>query len=274
MTHGGPVVNCGSRGVDLQKAIDTAAAGQTLRITGNCSGGPYVIRKDVRLVGVTQEATLSAPSATGAYVLAVSGKVQVELRDFTIDGTGNQAALNIQRGAVASVSGLTIPSGKFGIVLEFNSHADIYANKIQHLTDTAIYLQHNASATITSNQLKSNLNNVGVAFNSSAVLESNSIRAATNVGVFVGRLSTVILIGNTITENAGGGVLLEPDYALVAIPSPNVVATPSPNTIEFNGNSADVICKDKGVYEADAPVKSATQRAAIASGCTVAGSIF
>jgi len=143
------------------------------------------------------------------------------------------------------VSGLTIPTGKFGIVVEFNSHADIYASSINHLAGTAIYLQHDASATITGNRLEGNLNNVGVAFNSSAVLDANSIRAASNVGVFIGRMSTVILVGNTITQNTGGGVLLQPDYALVA-------AVDSPNTIELNGNS-DVICEDKGIYQADTP---------------------
>jgi len=262
----GPVINCGSRGVDLQKFIDIASPGQTLRITGNCSGGPYLIDKSLKLVGVNGAATLSAPSVTGGYVLAVTGRVQVELRDFSIDGTGNQAALDIQRGATALVSGLTIPTGKFGIVVEFNSHADIYASSINHLAGTAIYLQHDASATITGNRLEGNLNNVGVAFNSSAVLDANSIRAASNVGVFIGRMSTVILVGNTITQNTGGGVLLQPDYALVA-------AVDSPNTIELNGNS-DVICEDKGIYQADTPAKSSTRRAAIASGCTVKGSIF
>jgi hypothetical protein len=152
-------------------------------------------------------------------------------------------------------------------VVEFSSHADISASNISHLADTAIYLQHGASATIADTRLEGNLNNVGVAFNSSAILDANTIQAASNVGVYVGRMSTVILIGNSITQNAGGGVLLQPDYALV-------VTTGSPNTIELNGSIADVICEDKGIYQAYTRANSSTQRTAISSGCTVAGSIF
>jgi nitrous oxidase accessory protein NosD len=257
-----PFFDCGVRGVNLQKMIDLAPPGATLRIKGNCATGPYAISKTMNLVGVDSGATLSAPSGSPWAVLTVRGKVQVELASMTIDATGNNSGLDIQKTANVSVSELVISHGKYGIVVDFNSHADIESSDINH-NGSGISIERNSSAIITASKIENNANNVVLEFNSSAVLTNNAIRAG-NVGVHVARFSSVILAGNTITENAQG-ILIFPQYGFVGTISP-------PNTIQ--NNTTDVQCEDKGIFDASVPSNSTTHRAAIAAGCAVVGSIF
>lgn len=260
--RGLPFFDCGVRGVDLQKRIDLTPEGATLRIRGTCATGPYVISKTMNLVGADSGATLSAPSGSPYAVLTVRGRVQVKLASLTIDATGNNAGLDIQKTANVAVSELSISHGKYGIVVDFNSHADIDSCDIGR-NEIGVAIERNSSAIINASKIENNSNNVGLEFNSSAVLTNNSIRAG-NVGVFVARLSTVVLAGNTITENAQG-VLIFPQYGFVGTPSP-------PNTIQ--NNKIDVQCEDKGIFDASVPSNSITRRAVIAPGCAVFGSIF
>ena len=89
-------VNCNSEGKDLQKAIDHAPVGATLFISGNCDTGPFLLSRDIELIGIGSP-TLSAPG--GGFATVNIQRTSVTLQNLTIDATGTEIGIYFEGGS-------------------------------------------------------------------------------------------------------------------------------------------------------------------------------
>lgn len=262
-------VNCNSPSEDLQKEIDSAKSGSELRVVGNCDDGPYVIRKDLTLVG-NPNATLSTQSG-GSHVLIIldhavqvlsltvdaqgtqaggiiASGASVEIRDVVVDGASN-TGIQVSESSSARIEDSTIRNNGIGVLIFGSAHALLQRNDIYGNTFDGVSLTLSSSGNLgPGNDIYSNGQGVVVNGNSSIFLNGDTIRDNTRNGLFVVRSSFV-----------NGGF-------------------PAVNTIEDNGvgdpNVADVTCLSRGFLEFGTPNISSTKTTIISADCDVSGAIF
>lgn len=257
------VVKCNSPNVDLQDAIDDAKAGATLDVTGPCDDGPYFIfGKNLNLRGFGGGATLSAPA--GSDIVLIIRGATVTLRDLTIDADDTGVGISVEGSSIevkrvvvedASAEGLRVDGSSFaivtnsvfdndgvGVVITGSSNAFLFGNTMQNNGNVGIVVNLNSSATVQDNDI---INNV--------------------VGLLVTKMSSAILADNLIENNTGPGILIANQYGYLSTES-------LPNTIQ--GNTPDVECQARGIFEAQVTNASATAIISKSPDCTVLGFIF
>ena len=130
---GAATINVNCPPDNLQTAIDNAQPGDTISITGTCTGN-FLVRNDkVRVFIQPSGAPLSA----------------------TINGGGSGTALDI-RGKAISVTGMIITGGAQGIVVQRGANAVLDGNIVQNATAQGITVTSLAFAVIINNEVKSN----------------------------------------------------------------------------------------------------------------------
>ena len=119
--------NC-SRGIPLQTAIDLSLPGETLELSGTCSGPFTITAKNLALM-----------SRNGAV----------------IDG-GGKDALTISGPARVRLNGLTLQNGKNGISAASGAQLMIESSSVQNNSLNGLFLAGGSSATITVSKTNDN----------------------------------------------------------------------------------------------------------------------
>ena len=189
------------KGPNLQRAIDEAAGGTTLRLQGLCVGN-FTIGKDLSLIGITTTPAYGAPTLDGnaaGTVLSVSGG-SVNLKNLTItngsaSGIFNTGAL-ILRGSTSVTENTALPNGV---------GAGIDNRGTLILKDSSSVTGNNAGA----NGVGGGVYNFG-----GTLILKDSSSVSGNTALFAGgieNIGTVVLKGSSsvsgnTTVAAGGGI--------------------------------------------------------------------
>ncbi len=144
-----------SRGISLQTAINFSLPGETLLLSGTCSGPVVITSKNL---------TLWSKS------------------NAIIDG-GNKDAVTVNGPARVTLNGLTIQHGKNGVTGAAGAQLTILDSAIQNNTLNGIFLDGNSSATISGTSTNQNANNGLDAEASSSVILTGKYESEEN-GVF------------------------------------------------------------------------------------------
>ena len=257
------VVNCNSPNVDLQDAIDDAEAGATLDVKGPCDDGPYFIfGKNLNLRGFGGGATLSAPA--GSDIVLIIRGATVTLRDLTIDADDTGVGISIE-GTSIEVDGVVVEdaSGE-GLRVDGSSFA-IVTNSEFNNDNVGVAITGSSNAFLFGNTMQNNVSvGIVVALDSSATVQDNDI-INNGVGLVVTKMSSAILADNLIENNSGPGILIANQYGYLSTESlPNII----------QGNTPDVECQARGIFEAQVTNASTTLSTIISGDCTVFGTIF
>jgi nitrous oxidase accessory protein NosD len=191
-------VNC--PGQNLQAAIDGANAGDTINVTGTCSGNINVT-KMLTLDG-QNSATLTAASGTVIYLSPNS-----RLKRFTVKG--GQVAVgvhHVRQPAWIENNIIELADGD-GIFL-VNSYAIITGNTIRRNDVSGIHVASNSTAIVQDNLIVNNGNGVIVDTSSEGGISNNSIKLSAQNGVLVKQVSFARISGNVINDNGGSGILV------------------------------------------------------------------
>ncbi len=216
-------VNCPTD--SLQTAIDNANPGDSIFVSGTCTGN-FLIRNDkVRVFIQPSGACLSA----------------------TINGGASGTALDI-RGKAISVTCMIITGGANGIVVQRGSNAVLDQNLVQSATNQGITVTSLAFAVITNNEVKSNADDgiaisessdARIGYNNSAngPAGPNNIHNNGNRGIVVSRSSAARITSNNIHNNTSDGIRAARGAQIDA----------STNTIDGNGGDGIFVTENSAL---------------------------
>ncbi|MFG2329160.1 hypothetical protein ACGFMM_05990 [Streptomyces sp. NPDC048604] len=175
-------VDCWKNPAALRLAIDSATAGETLKVSGTCTG-PFVITRNLNLIGA-DKAVLDGNFA-GSTVSVGGAGVRVRLHDLTIiNGTGNVVNNQNLGGGILNNAGSTVEvTGT-----ELRNNAAQFGGGIANLSVAggAVTLDH-------------------------SVLRDNTA-SVSGGAVFVGQQGTFSAIHSLLRDNTaqhGGGILAD-----------------------------------------------------------------
>jgi parallel beta-helix repeat protein len=217
-------VDCNAGG-KIQTALNAAANGDTILVTGECNESVSV-RDELARLTIDGQGTAKVHALAGA-----NSAIQVLGRNITIKGftiTGGRSAITVLRGGSALIDTNTIEESGNGISVQQNGHARIVNNTIQSNATSGIAVQESSIARI------------GYLDVAGPVM-GNAIRDNAGPGVIVQRGSAATLTGNAISGNDGPGVLV----------SRGSHADLSGNTIDANGSDGVVITVNSDVQLGD-----------------------
>jgi nitrous oxidase accessory protein NosD len=256
----GQSVKCDSEGRELQKAIDKAPPGSTIRLSGLCATGPYFVQKNLTLIG---PATLAGAPSDGA-VISVTGAT-VTFLNITINAAGAQYGI-FSRGSTIAVQDVKVTdSGGSGIHVAHTSFANIEnLNLIDN--DVGVYITESSSAAISNARIEgSRTFGIHVIAASSAIISETEMVNGNHAGLAINIMSNASLFSSIIEGNQGPGVLVADIYS-------SVLLREEVNTL--SGNNPDVQCFPRGYVRVDAPQLSSTKTSQIIPGCILVGSLF
>jgi parallel beta-helix repeat protein len=255
--------NCGSQGQGLQKRIDTLPEGSTLNITGSCTDGPFIIRKDLNLIG-SGSATLSAPDGSGDVVIVQLSNVRLGNLNLDVSGTNTGILL---MGASVEMWGLTVEGATGpGIDVAEGSYANIDSCQIRNNGSTGIVIRGSSGAFVADNTIEGNgAIGITVEMSSSANLSGNNIDGNA-YGINVWESSSIFLVNNTIKNSTQDGLLVRRNGLVRTVNPPN----------EFSDNlGTDVVCKERGILEfTEGPQVPSSGTAWDDGTCLIFGNIF
>lgn len=262
-SEGGANVNCDSNGVSLQNKIDNASIGATLYISGHCDDGPFVIRKNLGLIGFGS-ATLSAP--IGSNWVVVVEDATVKLSNLNIDADGANTGI-LFVGASALIPTVVVEDAtNVGIDVASSSSVRICCgSEIRNNGNIGIEIRESSNGGVADTTIEGHSVGLNVDMAGSANTANNIING-NDYGIIVTEKSSIFLGGSTITHSING--LTVGTHGLVRTVSP-------PNT--FGSNSGvDVVCGNRGTLEfQDGPQVSTTTGTTDDDGsCLIFGSIF
>ena len=253
-------VNC-STGADLQRAIDQAAGGAVLQLTGDCARGPYFIFKDLTLIGVGQT-VLSAP--TGDRVLHVGG-AKVSLQHININGIGSVYGLIVEERGSAALDDVHIDGATAtGLLIQLTSYASVVNSQFTH-SGIGVNVLSSSSAWIVDSEATSNAAYGIQARTSSSIQLINTRMSQGSAGLVIDESSSAEISGATIQQNTGPGLWVP--HSAFARFTANL-----PVTIENNGT--DIVCGHYGNVLFDAPITSSTKTTALDPACYVENAPF
>ena len=208
----------------VQRAVDRARPGATIRVTGTCNENLVIpVTADQLTLDGGGTATLHGPDPALNTIQARAVR-QLTIKGFTI--TGGRAGVSIDRGASAVVEGNKIEqAGRFGVIIGSWSTANIFNNVIENNGSHGIYVTGNAWVFI------------GFATADDTVASPNLIRFNGVHGINVSWSAAARIAGNTISDNARNGVNVERASQ----------ATISDNTIDHNGGHGVFVTENSGV---------------------------
>lgn len=182
-------VNCPTD--SLQAAVNAAAPGDLINVTGNCTENVDVKPDKMRVTLDGQNtATITATSAA-LPALQIRGKA-ILVRNFTVSG-GSEGIL-VNRGSNAFIQNNVIQGNQTGIAIIDLAFAVIIGNTISQNSSSGILVSETSSARI--------------GFNSAddAQPTPNTIQGNSVYGVYILRGSSARIYGNTISSNGQGGI--------------------------------------------------------------------
>jgi parallel beta-helix repeat protein len=240
----------------LQRAIDRATEGQTIRVAGTCNENVTIAPgKDGLTVDGGGGATIAGPDAA-LNTIQVRGPRAVTLTGLAV--RGGRAGIDVSRGATAVIDGNTIDGmSRNGITLGSFATANIFNNTIQNNAFAGILVTGNAFGFI------------GFATADDTIASPNLIRHNGSHGISVTLSSSARTAGNTISDNVRHGINIERGSQ----------ATVSDNAIDANGqhgvfvteNSVVNLGIDAGAGLFDAPNRTTLNNGQRGIACRVGG---
>jgi len=213
-------VNC-NLGQSLQGAINSAAAGSTIKVKGTCNENVLI---DETRINITLDgggtATIHGTSVTQDTV-DVRGRGIVIKR---LHITGGNNGINVHRGGTATIDSNTIElTNNNGVLVGAAGFATFINNMIQNNTQHGIGIQDNATA------------HIGFDSYSDTVAQPNTIQNNGNQGINIQRSSSASVVGNIIKNNTYNGIKVRRDSH--ADISANVINGNDYNGIRVEDNS-------------------------------------
>ena len=192
--QGWAVVDCSKEQAGaLQRAIDKARLGDTIKVRGTCNENVVIpIGTDSITLDGGGEGTVNGVDPT-ANTIQIRGPRGITIRGLTI--TGGRAGIDVSRGASALIDGNDIiNSGRNGITLGSFSTANIVDNRIENNGTHGILVTGNAFGFI------------GFANADATVASPNVIRGNVVHGIYVTWSSAARIAGNEISGNKKNGI--------------------------------------------------------------------
>jgi parallel beta-helix repeat protein len=202
----------------LQAAVNKAASGTVINVTGTCNENVSVSQsKNLITINGGGTAIINGVDA-GKPALNIRGR-GVVIKKLNI--TGGYDGISVTRGGTATIDTNTIENAAHnGISVGQVSHADIVGNIIRNNVNTGIMVNDSASAhigfitfqdtTAKANTVQKNGHNgIGVFRSSSAVIVGNKILGNTNNGIVVKSASNASISKNLINSNTADGIHVE-----------------------------------------------------------------
>jgi parallel beta-helix repeat protein len=236
----------------LQKAIDNAGPGDTIRVSGTC-------HENVTIPEGTDSITLDGGGGTtidgpdpALNVILVRGR-GITITGFTI--TGGRVGIDIGRGASAVIDGNTIEgTGRFGITVGAFGTANIANTTIQNNPGHGILLTGNSFAFIgfrtaddtvaSPNVIRDNgLNGITVTFSSSARIVGNTISGNLRNGISVDRGSQANISDNTIDGNGQNGIFVTENSGVNLGSDTGGGIFDAPNRTTANNGLSGIVCR-------------------------------
>ena len=273
-------VDC-ALGQKIAEALESPGNPLTITIKGTCSENVTVARDTVTLQADPAGGTVSGPDPSLATITVAGqdvlvdglrvtggrngieavGAVRLLIQNCLVEGTGRNG-ITFDRGANGVVDHCTVQNNLFrdGIAVVNGSTAVVTRNTITGNGRRGVHLFQNSNALIgitsTSQAAGNTISNNGgrgisIVVGSSASIGANTIsgngtafnpEASQRGGVVVFQSTADVVGGNTITGNAGSGILVISGNALVGDPGfiPVVQGFPSSSANTITGNGAGV----------------------------------
>ncbi|HXV62890.1 MAG TPA: right-handed parallel beta-helix repeat-containing protein [Vicinamibacteria bacterium] len=238
-------VRCGEQ--SLKRAIDKARPGSTIVVIGSCSDGPYLIEKDLRLVGGKDAELLTHLQVDGATV-------RVENLKIIGDGMG------VGRGGRLIADQVEIRDAFIGIGVLDLSILEIRNSLIANSSNLGIWAVGRAMLLVDSTRIENSGVGIYLESTSSARVYSTTIRNGIG-GIDIGRFSEVETFNVTIEDNEGTGILLSDKYSYIFMEDQSII----------QNNGLDLRCGDRAIVEVVETNVSATGTTEIDPGCTLLG---
>ena len=185
-------VDCSIMGQTIQTAVNSAAAGDVIAVTGTCNENVLIRNEKQRLTldGNNKAATINGSSASPTVNIRGKG---ILIQGFTI--TGGLNGIQVNRGANAIINNNTVETAtSSGILIDQLSFAVIKNSLIQNNGLHGISVQENSVARI------------GFDSSSDTQASPNTIQNNTGRGISAAGVSSVRIVGNTITGNGDDGI--------------------------------------------------------------------
>ncbi len=222
----------------LQRAIDAARPGDTVRVRGTCNENLLIpVSTDRLTLDGGAIATIHGPDPTLNTIQARAVR-QLTITGFTI--TGGRAGVSIDRGASALINGNTIEhASRFGIIIGSWSTANIIF---------AFVGFGNADDTVASpNVIRFNgVHGINVTFSASARIAGNTISDNARNGVNVERASQATVSSNAIDHNGANGVFVTENSGVNLGSDSGDGLFDAPNVTTTNNIGSGVACRVGG----------------------------
>lgn len=240
----------------LQRAIDAARPGDTVRVRGTCNENLLIpVGTDRLTLDGGASATIHGPDPTLNTIQARAVR-QLTITGFTI--TGGRAGVSIDRGASALINGNTIEyTSRFGIIIGAWSTANIINNTIQNNASHGIQINGGAFAFVgfgnaddtaaSPNVIRFNgVHGINVTFAASARIAGNTISDNARNGVNVERASQATVSSNTIDHNGANGVFVTENSGVNLGSDSGDGLFDAPNVTTANNIGSGVVCRVGG----------------------------
>jgi hypothetical protein len=253
---GAATINVNCPPDNLQTALDNAQPGDTILITGTCTGN-FLVRND-------------------------KVRVFIDGNNFagTIDGGGSGTTLDI-RGKAISVTKLTVTGGSNGIQIQRGSNAVIDDVTVENSTGTGITVTSVAFAVIINSRVRNHDSNgisitensdarIGFNTNANGTASPNEIHNNGSRGIIVFRSSSARITSNNIHDNADDGIAASRSSHVDA--SNNILNNNGGSGISISENSAAQLGEETSTLFA-LPNSTTTNNAVNGIRCRLGGSL-
>ena len=229
----GPIiVDCSTD--SLQSAVNLAAPGSTILVSGTCNENILVRNEKQRITidgagaGAGTQATING--AGGSPTVNVRGK-GILIQNFII--TGGSHGVQINRGSNAVLSNNAIHNtGGDGVQVDQLSFAVLTGNTIENNVRDGVSVEENSTARI------------GFNLDSESSASANTIQNNAGRGVTVDNGSSARIVGNTLSGNGQEGVVVERDSS--ADVANNAIDGNQSDGIKVEKNSLVMLGEDSG----------------------------
>lgn len=208
------MVDC-DKGQSLQAAVNTAATGTLIQVTGTCTEKVNVDTDDVEIVGIDGATVIGPPGSFGTFTVRAR---RVVILDFTV-------------------------FGEAGFVVREGASAEIRGNSIQEVTNVGISIGAGSYGNIRSNYVTGDgsFSGIHIFQGSSADIGGNTVINPTGCGICIEGASSAVVSDNTVLDSISGIGALESSYIFLPGGAPNTL----------DGNDFGVACEADAVYRVD-----------------------
>lgn len=192
----------------IQEAIDAAAPGDVIQVSGQTYYENIIVNKSVWLIGENPETTIIDGSKAGTVIYVYADNVKIS--GFTIRNSGIgklefYSGVHMNLSTNIEIVRNIISNNEFGLLLEDARNNVINDNAISHSERDAIYLGNSTSSTISTNIMTNSTYGVWLERSSSYnVIRGNTITNSSKGIRLAGNSNNNAVYDNTLQDNDDG----------------------------------------------------------------------